>query len=43
MPRWIAPPHFFRRRNLIVLYLGSDETTLLKLRGMLGDEFVGQR
>lgn len=43
MPMWIAPPHFFRRRNLIVLYLGSDENTLLNLRGLLGTEFAGQR
>lgn len=43
MPHWIAPPHFFRRRNLIVLYLGSDENTLLQLRGLLGTEFAGQR
>lgn len=43
MPHWIAPPHFFRRRNLLVLYLGSDENTLLQLRGFLGNEFAGQR
>ena len=42
-PHWIAPPHFFRRGNLLVLYLGSDETTLLSLRGFLGTEFAGQR
>lgn len=43
MPMWVAPPHFFRRRSLIVLYLGSDENTLLQLRGLLGTEFAGQR
>lgn len=43
MPHWIAPPHFFRRRNLIVLYLGTDEPTLLDLRGFLGNEFAGRR
>lgn len=43
MPHWIAPPHFFRRGNLLVLYLGSDENTLLNLRGFLGNEFAGQR
>ena len=43
MPMWVAPPHFFRRRNLIALYLGRDETTLLNLRGFLGTEFAGQR
>ena len=43
MPRWIAPPHFFRRGTLLVLYFGSDETTLRTLRGFLGNEFAGQR
>lgn len=41
MPMWIAPPHFFRKRSLIVLYLGSDENTLLTLRGVLGNQFAG--
>ncbi len=41
MPRWIAPPHFFRKRSLIVLYLGSDDYTLLALRGALGVHFAG--
>jgi len=41
MPRWIAPPHFFRKRSLIVLYLGSDDYTLLALRGALGNQFAG--
>ena len=41
MPHWIAPPHFFRRRNLLVLYLGSDESTLQSLRSFLGNEFAG--
>ena len=41
MPMWIAPPHFFRKRSVIVLYLGSDENTLLTLRGLLGSQFAG--
>ncbi len=41
MPRWIAPPHFFRKRSLIVLYLGSDDDTLLALRGALGNQLAG--
>ena len=40
MPHWIAPPHFFRRSNLLVLYLGSDENTLASLRSFLGNEFA---
>lgn len=43
MPFWIAPPHFFRHRKLLVLYLGSDETSLLKLRAILGNEVAGQK
>ena len=41
MPMWIAPPHFFRKRSLIVLYLGSDDYTLLALRGALGNQYAG--
>ena len=41
MPMWIAPPHFFRKRSLIVLYLGSDDRTLVPLRGLLGQQFAG--
>lgn len=43
MPMWIAPPHFFRKGRLIVIYLGSDDSTLLKIRGLLGSEFAGNR
>lgn len=42
MPMWIAPPHFFRKENLLVLYLGTDEKTLSALREMLGAQFAGQ-
>lgn len=42
MPMWIAPPHFFRKENLIVLYLGADEKTLTALREMFGARFAGQ-
>lgn len=41
MPLWIAPPHFFRQRNLLVLYLGTDGQTLRTLRRLLGNEFAG--
>lgn len=43
MPMWIAPPHFFRRQNLLVLYLGRDEASLASLRGFLGNEFATKR
>lgn len=40
MPMWIAPPHFFRSGSLLVIYLGSDETTLAVLRSALGTPFA---
>ena len=38
---WIAPPHFFRKRKLLVVYLGSNEQALLTIRGLLGKQFAG--
>lgn len=43
MPMWIAPPHFFRKGRLIVLYLGSDVRSLGRMRELLGVEFAGQQ
>lgn len=43
MPMWIAPPHFFRRKHLMVLYLGRDDAALASLRGFLGTEFARKR
>ncbi len=42
MPHWIAAPHFFRRENLVVLYLGSNARVIDALRGELGPQFAGQ-
>lgn len=42
MPMWIAPPHFFRKEKLIVLYLGTDGKTLDTLREVLGAQFAGR-
>ena len=39
--RWIAPPHFFLRGNVIVLYVGEDAGALSALVGALGDSFAG--
>lgn len=38
---WMAPPHFFRKDNLIVNYLGSSEATLRELERLLGKQFAG--
>ena len=42
MPMWVAPPHFFRRDRLIVLYLGSDQRVLNVLGRLLGPQFAGR-
>jgi hypothetical protein len=39
---WIAPPHFFHKERVIVLYLGSDANVLAILNDLLGAQFAGQ-
>lgn len=39
---WVAPPHFFRAGNLIVLYVGADRTVLALLGALLGPQFAGR-
>jgi hypothetical protein len=38
---WIAPPHWFKRGRVIVLYVGSDSVLLHSLRVALGPQFAG--
>ncbi len=38
---WIAPPHFFRKERVIVIYLGSDANMLALLTESLGPQFAG--
>lgn len=40
-PLWIAPPHFFRRDQVIVNYLGTDARVLDALRKVLGSPIAG--
>ena len=40
---WIAPPHWFRKGRVILLYLGRDRATLAALTDVLGRQFAGQR
>lgn len=40
-PSWMAPPHFFRRGRLLVLYLGTDQQILKILHAALGKQFAG--
>lgn len=42
-PSWMAPPHFFRRGKLIVLYVGANESILKVLQSSLGAQFAGGR
>lgn len=39
---WIAPPHFYRAGRIIVVYPGSDATTLQRLTSILGPQFAGK-
>ena len=39
---WIAPPHFYHRGKLIVLYVGGDQSILKILTMVLGPQFAGK-
>jgi hypothetical protein len=38
---WMATPHFFRAGRVMVLYLGHDAETLLRLEALVGPAFAG--
>lgn len=38
---WIAPPNFYKKGRLIVLYVGDDSSLIKVLRGVLGPEVAG--
>jgi len=38
---YVAPPHFFKDRNLIVLYVGKNSHILEVLSNVLGSQFAG--
>ena len=40
-PRWVSPPHFYKKANLLILYLGEDEKILKLLDAVLGPQFAG--
>lgn len=42
MMMWVDDPHFFKHENLIVLYLGSDASTLNLLETLLGPQIAGR-
>lgn len=39
---WVAPPHFFHKDRVIVIYLGSDANALSLLTELLGPQFAGR-
>ena len=39
---WIAPPHFYRRGRLLVLYVGSRADIRAVLEQVLGPQFAGR-
>lgn len=41
MVDWVAPPHFFLRGRVTVLYIGSDPAVLSLLQSLLGPQFAG--
>ncbi len=42
MITWIAPPHFFRKERVIVLYVGNDAAVIKLLTDALGPQFGGR-
>jgi hypothetical protein len=39
---WVAPPHFFLKGRVLVLYVGSDPAVLAALRAVLGAQVAGR-
>ena len=39
---WVAPPHFYRRGRLLVVYIGEDPAVAEALESVLGPQFAGQ-
>ena len=41
MMSWMSTPHFYRKDNLIVLYVGDNAAVLRALAAVLGAQFAG--
>ncbi len=39
---WIAPPHFYKKGQLIVLYVGIDTSVIHILETLLGPQYAGR-
>jgi len=42
MMMWMDAPHFYKTGRMIVLYVGSDESTVNLLQQVIGSQFAGQ-
>ena len=42
MVSWVAPPHFYKARKLIVLYVGESQAVIDVLESVLGLQFAGR-
>jgi hypothetical protein len=42
MMSWIAPPHFYRKGQLIALYVGREQVVVDALVAILGPQFAGR-
>lgn len=38
---WISYPHFYKKGNVIVLYVGENEKIISDLNDIMGEQFVG--
>jgi hypothetical protein len=38
---WVAPPHFFLKGRVLVIYVGNDSAVVNLLRRLLGPQFAG--
>ncbi len=38
---WVAPPHFFLKGRVLVIYVGNDSAVVNLLRNLLGPQFAG--
>jgi hypothetical protein len=38
---WIAPPHFFLKGRVLVVYVGNDPAVISLLGSLLGSQFAG--
>ena len=42
MVGWVAPPHFYRAGQLIVIYVGSNDGVISALQEAMGAQFAGR-